>query len=450
MITKVLVANRGEIAVRVLATLRRLGIASVAVYSEADAEALHTRLADEAVCIGPAPTSDSYLQAERIIETARSCGADAIHPGYGFLAENAGFAQDCEDAGIIFIGPRPETIRAMGSKISARALMDAAGVQTVPGTLEALTTLEEAYVAAEGIGYPVAVKASGAGGGKGFRVAQGPDQLESAFTGARGEGERFFSDGTVYLERYLDDPRHVEVQILGDVHGNIVHLHERDCSIQRRHQKLVEEAPSPVVDAEFRSRITDQALAAARAVGYVSAGTVEGLVAGGEFYFLEMNTRIQVEHGVTELVTGVDIVEQQLRIANGEELNLRQDDIRIRGHAIECRVNAENAAKGFLPAPGTITAYQEPHGDGIRVDSGVETGTKVLPFYDSLLAKVLVVAEDRAEATNRMIAALEEFQLEGPKTLIPFHLALLRSGEWRSAGTAREIVADPRAFLDRG
>lgn len=447
MFQKVLVSNRGEIAVRVIESLRKLGITSVAVYSEADADAVHTKLADESVCIGAPPAAESYLDSAKILEVAKELRVDAIHPGYGFLAENAEFAEACEAADIEFIGPRPEAIRAMGSKISSRQIMAKAGVQAVPGGLNPVVTFEKAKVAADEIGYPVAVKASGAGGGKGFRVAEKPADLEKAFDGARGEGERFFNDGTVYLEQYLHDPRHVEVQILGDSHGNIIHLFDRDCSIQRRHQKLIEEGPSPVVDDEFRERITKQAVAAARAIGYTSAGTVEGLVAGDEFYFLEMNTRIQVEHGVTELLTGVDIVEQQLRVACGEELSIKQPDVRLRGHAIECRINAENAAKGFLPAPGTITAYSEPTGEGVRVDSGVRVGSKVLPFYDSLLAKVLVVAETREAATARMIEALENFQLEGPKTLIPFHLALLKSDPWKNAETARKITSNPKTFM---
>lgn len=449
MFHKVLVSNRGEIAVRILRSLKKLGIPSVAVYSEADVEAVHTKLADEAVCIGPSPAAESYLNGSRILEEAKALGVDAIHPGYGFLAENAEFAEACEIAGIRFIGPQPEAIRAMGSKISSRQIMSEAGVRTVPGGLEPVRDIEEARSSAEQIGYPIAVKASGAGGGKGFRVAHCPDELEEAFDGARGEGARFFSDDTVYLERYLNDPRHIEVQILGDTHGNVIHLYERDCSIQRRHQKLVEESPAPTIDRSLRERITTEAVAAAKAVNYTSAGTVEGLVADGEFYFLEMNTRIQVEHGITELVTGIDIVEQQLRIAEGSPLTLRQSDVKSDGHAIEVRVNAENAAKGFMPSPGTITAYVEPNGDGIRVDSGVEKGTSVLPFYDSLLAKVLVHADTREEATELMINAIENFTLEGPKaTLLPFHGALMRSNEWAKAETARSIIDDPKEFLD--
>lgn len=448
MFNKVLVANRGEIAVRILKSLQKLGIASVAVYSEADIDSIHTKLADESVCLGPPPAADSYLNGDRILEEARRLGVDAIHPGYGFLAENAEFAEACEESGICFIGPRPEAIRAMGSKISSRQIMSEAGVTTVPGGLESVPTLEDAERAADRIGYPVAVKASGAGGGKGFRVAHSPVELSDAFHGAQGEGARFFNDDTVYLEKYLSDPRHIEVQVLGDTHGNVIHLFERDCSIQRRHQKLVEETPAPTIDENLRQRITTEAVQAASAINYTSAGTVEGLVANGEFYFLEMNTRIQVEHGITELVTGIDIVEQQLKIAAGLPLDLRQADVKSDGHAIEVRINAENAEKGFLPSPGSITSYREPSYDGVRVDSGVEEGSSILPFYDSLLAKVLVHADTRENATALMIEALESFTLEGPKaTLLPFHRALMKSREWANAETARELVENPSKFM---
>ncbi|ASR35811.1 hypothetical protein BAY61_13260 [Prauserella marina] len=453
MFNAVLVANRGEIAVRVISTLNRLGIPSIAAYSEADRDARHVELADDAVCIGPAPAAESYLDVTAILDAAKQSGADAIHPGYGFLAENAEFGRAVAEAGIAFVGPRPETITAMGSKINARRIMAEAGIATVPGLLEPLDSAEAALAAAVDVGYPVAVKASGAGGGKGFRVARTPDELPAAFEGARGEGERFFGDGTVYLERYLTDPRHVEVQILGDTHGNIVHLYDRDCTIQRRHQKLVEEAPAPTLGCDFREHVCARAVEAARAVGYVGAGTVEGLVAGAgsaepEFFFLEMNTRIQVEHGITELITGVDIVEQQLRAAAGEPLSVRQRDVRIEGHAIEVRINAENAAKNFLPTGGTITRYEEPTGPGIRVDSGVREGTRIPPFYDSLLAKVLAHGATREEATARLIEALDEFVLEGPKaTLLPFQRALLATRAWADGSSAREITSDPAAFM---
>ncbi|MCR3721932.1 MULTISPECIES: acetyl-CoA carboxylase biotin carboxylase subunit [Prauserella salsuginis group] len=453
MFDAVLVANRGEIAVRVIATLKRLGIRSIAVYSEADQDAMHVKLADTAVCVGQPPAAGSYLNIDAILDAADRAGADAIHPGYGFLAENAKFAQAVADRGLAFVGPSPQVISEMGSKINARRIMADAGVPTVPGLLEPVDSADAALASADGIGYPVAVKASGAGGGKGFRIAHNPDELPAAFHGAQSEGERFFNDSTVYLERYLADPRHVEVQVLGDTLGNVVHLYDRDCTIQRRHQKLVEEAPTPTIDEDFRRRICAQAMDAARAIGYVGAGTVEGLVTGSrsgepEFFFLEMNTRIQVEHGITEMITGVDIVEQQLRAAAGQPLSVEQDEVRIDGHAIEVRINAENAAKGFLPSAGTITRYKEPTGAGVRVDSGVREGTAILPHYDSLLAKVLVHGATREDATARMRRALDEFVLEGPKaTLLPFHRALLATDEWANAGTAREITADPRTFM---
>ncbi|MEU3271239.1 biotin carboxylase N-terminal domain-containing protein [Saccharomonospora sp. NPDC006951] len=453
MFNAVLVANRGEIAVRVITTLKRLGIPSIAAYSEADRDAKHVELADDAVCIGPAAAAESYLNVAAVLEAAKRSGADAIHPGYGFLAENAEFARSVAEAGITFVGPQPEIITAMGSKINSRRIMAEAGIATVPGLLEPVDSADAALIAATEVGYPVAVKASGAGGGKGFRVAHTSAELPAAFEAARGEGERFFGDGTVYLERYLTDPRHVEVQILGDTHGNVVHLYDRDCTIQRRHQKLVEEAPAPGLGDDFRQHICAQAVEAARAVGYVGAGTVEGLVAGSgsagpEFFFLEMNTRIQVEHGITELITGVDIVEQQLRAAAGEPLSVRQRDVRIEGHAIEVRINAENAAKGFLPTGGAITRYEEPAGPGVRVDSGVGEGTRILPYYDSLLAKVLAHGATREEATARLIEALDAFVLEGPKaTLLPFHRALLTTDAWASASSARDITSDPAAFM---
>ena len=441
--SKVLVANRGEIAIRVTRALEELGIASVAVYSEPDRDAPHARRASEAYLIGPGPAAESYLAVERILEVARRSGAEAIHPGYGFLAENAAFARACEAAGIVWVGPPPEAIEAMGSKTRARELMRAAGVPIVPGTTAPVETAAEAAVLAEReIGYPLAVKAAGGGGGKGFRVAHAPDQLEAAFAGASGEGLRFFSDPTVYLERYLENPRHVEVQVLADGHGHVVHLGERDCSVQRRHQKLIEESPAPAVDAELRERIGSVGVEAARAAGYRSAGTVEGLLEDGVYYFLEMNTRVQVEHSVTEMVTGIDIVREQLLVAAGEPLSFSQDDVRLAGHAIECRVNAEDAASGFAPSPGRISAYREPAGPGVRVDSGVESGSEVSPLYDPLIAKLIVWDSNRERATARMLRALHEFQVEGPATLVPFHLALLASEQWRRGETCRDLVED--------
>ena len=363
MFGKVLVANRGEIAIRVMRSLEELGVASVAVYSEPDRDAPHARRADEAYLLGPGPATESYLNVEKIIEAAKQSGAEAIHPGYGFLAENAAFARACEEAGIVFVGPPADAIDAMGSKTRARELMKEAGVPIVPGTTEPVESVDDARkVIDESIGYPVAIKAAGGGGGKGFRVAESEDKLEEAFEGASREGDKFFSDPTVYVERYLPDPRHVEVQVLADGHGNVIHLFERDCSVQRRHQKVIEESPAPAVDPELRERIGKIGTEAARAVGYRSAGTIEGLLADGEYFFLEMNTRVQVEHCVTEMVTGIDIVREQLKIAAGEPLAYGQDDVQIRGHAIECRINAEDASKNFAPAPGRIESYREPAG----------------------------------------------------------------------------------------
>jgi acetyl-CoA/propionyl-CoA carboxylase, biotin carboxylase, biotin carboxyl carrier protein len=443
MFGKVLVANRGEIAIRVMRTLEELGIASVAVYSEPDRDAPHARRADEAFLVGPGPANESYLVVEKIIEVAQKSGAEAIHPGYGFLAENAAFARACEEAGIVFIGPPADAIDAMGSKTKARELMREAGVPIVPGTTEPQATVEDAAkVIDETIGYPVAIKAAGGGGGKGFRVAESQDELEKAFEGASREGEKFFSDPTVYVERYLPDPRHVEVQVLADAHGNVVHLFERDCSVQRRHQKLIEESPAPAVDPELREKIGKIGTEAARAVGYRSAGTVEGLLQDGEYFFLEMNTRVQVEHCVTELVTGIDIVREQIRVAAGEELPFKQEDIELRGHAIECRINAEDASKNFAPAPGAIASYVEPGGPGVRVDSGAEEGYEVLPLYDPMIAKLIVWDVDREASTRRMIRALHEYRIEGLKTLIPFHLALLDTDQWRAGETCRDLVED--------
>src|SRR5215207_9643836 len=447
MFTKVLVANRGEIAIRVSRALREMGIASVAVYSQLDRDALFVRRADEAYLIGPGPATESYLKIEAILEVAQRSGAQAIHPGYGFLAENAAFARACRDAGIAFIGPPAEAIEAMGSKTRARELMAAAGVPIVPGTTEPVASVDEARSIIDvSIGYPVAVKAAGGGGGKGFRVALAPGELEAAFEGAAREGEKFFGDATVYLERYLPDPRHVEVQVLADAHGSVIHLGERDCSIQRRHQKLIEESPAPMVDEALRERIGEIATTAARAVGYRSAGTVEGLLQDGEYYFLEMNTRVQVEHCVTEATTGIDIVREQIRIAAGEPLSVTQDEVVLRGHAIECRINAEDAAKNFAPAPGTVTRYREPSGPGVRVDSGVLAGSEITPLYDPMVAKLIVWDVDRESATRRMTRALHEFDIDGVRTLMPFHKAIMASEQWSRAETCRDLVED-RAWL---
>jgi len=441
MFGKVLVANRGEIAIRVMRTLEELGIASVAVYSEPDRDAPHARRADEAFLLGPGPANESYLVVEKIIEVAQKSGAEAIHPGYGFLAENAAFARACEEAGIVFIGPPPDAIDAMGSKTKARELMSKAGVPIVPGTTDPVETVADAAkVIDETVGYPVAIKAAGGGGGKGFRVAESESELEKAFEGASREGEKFFSDPTVYVERYLPDPRHVEVQVLADSHGNVVHLFERDCSVQRRHQKVIEESPAPAVSPELREHIGKIGTEAARAVGYRSAGTIEGLLQGDEYFFLEMNTRVQVEHCVTEMVTGIDIVREQIKVAAGEELAFKQEDIEIRGHAIECRINAEDASKNFAPAPGKIGSYIEPSGPGVRVDSGAEEGYEVLPLYDPMIAKLIVWDVDREASTRRMIRALHEYKIGGLKTLIPFHIELLQTDQWRNGETCRDLM----------
>jgi acetyl-CoA/propionyl-CoA carboxylase biotin carboxyl carrier protein len=445
----VLVANRGEIAVRVIRALKEMGIASVAVYSEVDREAPHVEVADEAFLLGPGPAAESYLKVDKLLEVAKQASAEAIHPGYGFLAENAAFAHACKKAKIVFIGPPAEAIEAMGSKTKARELMQAAGVPIVPGTTDPVESLEEAGKIAKEIGYPVAVKAAGGGGGKGFRVAMSEDELEKALEGASREGEKFFSDPTVYLERYLEDPRHVEVQVLADSKGTVVHLGERDCSVQRRHQKLVEETPAPGVDEAFRERIGKIATDAASAIGYRSAGTIEGLLATDgdgepEYFFLEMNTRVQVEHTVTEMATGIDIVREQIRIAAGEPLSFSQEDVQLRGWSIECRINAEAAHKKFAPAPGRITTYREPAGPGVRVDSGVRPGSEISPMYDPMVAKLIVWDADREAATARMLRALDEYEIGGLTTLIPFHKALLASKQWQNAETCRDLVEDPK------
>ncbi len=449
MFSKVLVANRGEIAVRVIRALDELGIGSVAVYSEADRDAQHVKRAGEAYLLGPGPANQSYLVVEKLLEVIEQSGAEAVHPGYGFLAENAAFARALEEKGITFIGPPASAIDAMGSKTKAREIMQKAGVPIVPGTTDPVETVKDAEKIAKEIGYPIAVKAAGGGGGKGFRVALDPSKLSDAFEGAAPEGEKFFSDATVYLERYLPDPRHVEVQVLADQHGSVVHLGERDCSIQRRHQKLIEEAPAPHVDEEMRERIGKIATDAARAVDYHSAGTIEGLFVKNEkgpdeYFFLEMNTRVQVEHTVTEMATGIDIVREQIRIAAGEPLSFGQDDVVIRGSSIECRINAEAAHKKFAPAPGAITTYREPAGPGVRVDSGVEAGSEVSPMYDPMVAKLIVWDADREAATARMLRALGEYEIGGLTTLIPFHQALLSTKQWRAGETCRDLVEDAK------
>jgi acetyl-CoA/propionyl-CoA carboxylase biotin carboxyl carrier protein len=438
---KVLVANRGEIAVRISRTLRELGIGCVAVYSEPDRNSRHVSFADEAYLIGPGPAAESYLAAERIVDTAVRAGAEAIHPGYGFLAENAAFARAVEAAGLTWIGPPADAIEAMGSKIAARERMQAAGVPIVPGTTQALESADQLVQLGDELGWPLAIKASAGGGGKGLKVVRTADEAARAIDSARREGEAYFSDATVYVERYLEDPRHVEVQVLADTHGNVIHLGERDCTIQRRHQKLVEETPSPAVDDELRARIGQVAVDAARAVGYRSAGTIEGLLSReGEYFFLEMNTRIQVEHTVTEAVTGIDLVREQVLIAAGEPLSLRQEDVHLVGHAIECRINAEDPSNGFLPSPGRITSYREPSGPGVRVDSGVAEGSEVLGLYDPMIAKVIVHGRDREQARRRMLRALEELHVGGVATLIGFHRALLSDPCFVEGSTCHGVV----------
>jgi acetyl-CoA/propionyl-CoA carboxylase biotin carboxyl carrier protein len=439
--TKVLVANRGEIAVRVFRTLRELGIGTVAVYSEADRDSLHVRVADDAYLIGPAPASESYLAQERIVEVALGAGVEGVHPGYGFLAENAAFARAVEEAGLVWIGPPPAAIETMGSKTAAREAMRAAGVPIVPGTTESVLDPDEVRRLGDDLGWPIAIKAAAGGGGKGLKVVRSPDEVERALESAQREGQAYFSDPSVYVERYIEDPRHVEVQVLADAHGAVIHLGERDCTIQRRHQKLVEESPSTAVDDALRARIGAVAVEAARAVGYRSAGTVEGLLSReGEYFFLEMNTRIQVEHTVTEVVTGLDLVREQVLIAAGEPLSLSQEDVRFAGHAIECRINAEDASNGFLPSPGRITGYREPAGPGVRVDSGVEAGSEIPALYDPLIAKLIVHGVDREHARRRMLRALDEFVVEGVTTLLGFHRALLRHPCFVDGATCHGVV----------
>jgi acetyl-CoA carboxylase biotin carboxylase subunit len=425
MFHKVLIANRGEIAVRIIRACKELGIKTVAVYSQADIHSLHVKLADESVCIGPAPSALSYLNINAIISAAELTDAEAIHPGYGFLSENAKFAEVCEKCGITFIGPTAESMRIMGDKISARQAVIKQGVPILPGTKEGVHSVEEAVKVAKEIGFPVIIKATAGGGGRGMKIVHSQAALPNAFATARAEAQSGFGNPEVYIERYCEKPRHVEIQILGDKHGNVIHLGERDCSIQRRHQKLIEEAPSTVVTPEIRKAMGDAAVRAAAAVGYNSAGTVEFLVdKQNNFFFMEMNTRIQVEHPVTEMITGVDLVREQIRSAAGIPLRFKQEDIQIRGHAIECRINAEDPFK-FTPCPGKITAYHPPGGFGVRVDSFVYDQYTVVPNYDSLIGKLIVHADTREEAIKRMARALDEFRIEGIKTTIFFHKRIM-------------------------
>jgi acetyl-CoA carboxylase biotin carboxylase subunit len=421
MFKKVLIANRGEIALRVIRACRELGVETVAVYSEADRESLHVRFADDDVCIGPPPSRLSYLRIPNLIAAAEITGADAIHPGYGFLAENAEFADTCKASNIAFIGPTGDQIRQMGDKATAKRLAQEAGVPTVPGTAGTVQDLDDALKQVESIGFPVIIKATAGGGGKGMRVAQEAEQFAQSFSLAQNEALAAFGNGEVYVEKYLARPRHVEIQVMGDLHGNVVHFGERDCSVQRRHQKLIEESPSPVLTPELRARMGEAAIRLASAIHYAGAGTLEFLLdEDGSFYFMEMNTRIQVEHPVTEMVTSFDLVKEQIRVASGDPVSFRGDGARLRGHAIECRINAEDPYRNFQPSPGVITAYHPPGGPGVRLDSHIYDGYTVPPYYDSLLAKVIVHGNDREEALARMGQALDSFVLEGVTTTIPF------------------------------
>lgn len=426
-ITKILIANRGEIALRIIRTCQEMGIRTVAVYSTADQNSLHVQLADEAVCVGDAPVAKSYLNIPNIISAALTRGATAIHPGYGFLAENAKFAEMCADHNLIFIGPSPEAMRKMADKATARETMQAVGVPTVPGSRGLITSDEEAVKLAEKIGYPVIIKATAGGGGRGMRVARDAQELLKMMRTAQGEAQAAFGNGGVYLEKFIERPRHVEFQILADSQGNVVHLYERDCSIQRRHQKLLEEAPSPALTASLRARMGAAAVKAAKVVNYVGVGTVEFLLdKNGQFYFIEMNTRIQVEHPVTEMVTGLDLIAEQIRIAQGQPLTFRQKDVELRGHAIECRINAEDPKQQFRPCAGTISAYLPPGGPGVRMDSHIYTDYTIPPYYDSLLGKLIVWGPNRAAAIRRMQRALGECAITGVPTTIPFHQQILR------------------------
>ena len=426
MFSKILIANRGEIAVRIIRACKELGIRTVAVYSEADADCLHVKMADEAICIGAAASASSYRNIPALISAAEITDVEAIHPGYGFLAENAHFAEICDSCKIIFIGPNPEAIRLMGDKIEAKRVMGKAGVPLIPGSGGVIKTKEEAMKTAKQIQYPVIIKAAAGGGGKGMRVAHNDVRLISAFMTAQAEAEAAFGVPDVYIEKYIDQPRHVEIQVIGDSHGHVVSLGERDCSIQRRHQKLIEESPSPAVDAKMRKRMGEVAVRGAKVVSYNSAGTIEFLVdMQGNFYFMEMNTRVQVEHPVTEMVTGIDLIKEQIRVAAGQRLSFTQDDVHWKGHAIECRINAEDPDHDFMPCPGQVTLYHPPGGPGVRVDSHLYTGYRVPPHYDSLLAKVITYGATRKEAIQTMLRALEEMAVDPLKTTIPFHKKVL-------------------------
>jgi acetyl-CoA carboxylase biotin carboxylase subunit len=447
VISKLLIANRGEIACRIIRGAREMGVATVAVYSEADRLAPHVLLADEAVLLGPAPSAESYLRIDRLIAAALETGADAIHPGYGFLSERAPFAHAVEEAGLTFVGPTPETIQAMGDKTEARRRMQAAGVPIVPGIVDAAATAAEARAAAEDIGFPVLLKAAAGGGGKGMRVVEEAGALERAFEAARREAEAAFGDGSVYVEKYLGRPRHVEIQILGDSHGNVVHLAERECSIQRRHQKLVEEAPSAVLSPVERAAMGEAAVRAAQAVSYRGAGTVEFLYQDGEFFFLEMNTRLQVEHTVTELVTGLDLVHWQLRVASGEPLTFSQDDVSITGHAVECRITSEDPERGFLPSTGVIRYLGLPEGPGVRWDGGIGPGFEVGLHYDPLLGKLVVWGPDRPTALARLGRALDELVVDGVDTCIDLHRRIVQEADFRAGNLSIRYLEEHPELL---
>lgn len=432
MIRKVLIANRGEIAVRIIRACKELGIQTVAIYSEADKDAMHTELADEAICVGKPKSKDSYLNVSNIISAAVITKCNAIHPGFGFLSENAEFAAICEECNIKFIGPSSKTISIMGDKSRAREIMKKANVPVIPGSDGIVENIEDAYIEAKRIGYPVMVKAALGGGGKGIRIVHSKEELENAFFTAKSEAMANFGDDTIYMEKFIVNPRHIEFQILGDEHGNIVHLGERDCTVQRRNQKVLEEAPSSIISSELREEMGKAAIRAAKAVNYYNAGTIEFLVDKyGSFYFMEMNTRIQVEHPVTEMITSIDIVKEQIKIANGSDLSFAQEDVCIKGHAIECRINAENPKKGFIPSPGKIEFLNLPGGNGIRVDTAVFTGYKIPPTYDSMIAKLIAYGKDREEAINKMLRALDEFVIEGIDNNIDFQIDILNNEKFR-------------------
>ncbi len=443
MVEKVLIANRGEIALRIVRSCRELGIATVAVYSTVDKKALHVQLADEAVCVGDSLSNKSYLNIPNILAAATSRGVDAIHPGYGFLAENDKFAEMCNDHGIIFIGPSPKAIRSMGDKSTAKETMEAVGVPTVPGSKGLLSNVNEAYKLADDIGYPVIIKATAGGGGRGMRLVEKAENLEKMFKAAQGEAEAAFGNDGLYMEKFIKKPRHVEIQILADRSGNVVHLGERDCSVQRRHQKLLEESPSPAINTELRKKMGNAAIAAAKSISYEGAGTIEFLVDDDDnFYFMEMNTRIQVEHPVTEMVTGVDLIAEQIKIASGSNLEFNQDDIHLNGHAIECRINAEDPSHNFRPSPGKITGWLPPGGPGVRVDSHVYTGYEIPPFYDSLIGKLIVWGKDRNTAIKRMNRALNECAVTGIPTTINFHLTLLNKVKFKEGKIHTKYVEE--------